>query len=96
MSRIKPPPQRAYVPPSQLVWNDERLSALDKDQLTNLLANLQTQLDLGRISEETAADLERRIRARLPKPRAAARGKREAVSPVEDDDADGKAEGAEE
>jgi hypothetical protein len=89
MSKIKPPPQRAFVPPSQLVWNDERLGALDKNQLTNLLANLQTQLDLGRISEETATDLERRIRARLPKP-AAGRKQRSAVAPVGGEDADRK------
>jgi hypothetical protein len=96
MTKIKPPPQRAFVPPSQLVWNDERLSALDKDQLANLLANLQTQLELGRISEETATDLEQRIRARLPK--SAAR-KQRGTAPArqdEQDDADRKEAAADE
>lgn len=87
MNRIKPPPQRPFVPPSQVVWDDERLSALDKDQLANLLTNLQTQLELGRISEETATDLERRIRSRLPKA-ALARLQRDSSPPIEDDDSD--------
>jgi hypothetical protein len=55
-----------YVPPSQLVWTEERLAVLDKDQLINLLSNLQTQRTSGRVSEATAEELEARIRARLP------------------------------
>jgi hypothetical protein len=66
----------AYVPPSQIVWTDERLAALDKDQLVNLLANLQTQRTSGRVSETTAIELEERIKARLPTRAIAVRRKR--------------------
>lgn len=69
MSKNKPPPpQPAFIAPSRLVWDDERLRALDKKQLANLLVNLRTQLAVGKISEETASDLEMRIRSRLPRP----------------------------
>jgi hypothetical protein len=44
----------AYTPPSLVVWTDERLAALDKSQLANLLENLQTQRTSGRVSEDTA------------------------------------------
>ena len=84
MNTTKPGPQRPFVPTSQLVWDDERLNALDKDQLANLLANVPTQLAIGRISEETAVDLEQRIRSRLPAPSKS--GRREAV---EHESADG-------
>jgi hypothetical protein len=66
----------AYTPPSLVVWTDERLAALDKSQLANLLENLQTQRTSGRVSEDTAADLEVRIKSRLPTPKAAPRRKR--------------------
>ncbi|HQR20918.1 MAG TPA: hypothetical protein PLE54_14815 [Burkholderiaceae bacterium] len=67
MSKARSVPQKpAYVPPSEVVWTEERLAALSTTQLINLLANLQTQRASGRVSEATAADLEVRIRARLP------------------------------
>jgi hypothetical protein len=66
----------AYVPPSQIVWSDERLDALDKGQLTNLLANLQAQRSFGRVSEATAAEVEERIKSRLPAPSTSIRRKR--------------------
>ena len=65
-----------YTPPSLVVWTDERLAALDKAQLVNLLENLQTQRSCGRVSEATAVDLEVRIKSRLPAPRSAPRRKR--------------------
>ena len=62
MSKVRSAPAKpVYVPPSQIVWTDERLAALAKDQLINLLANLQTQRSSGRVSEETAVELEVRI-----------------------------------
>jgi hypothetical protein len=54
------------VPPSQMDWNDERLAALGVEQLKNLLANLGVQRAAGRVTGDTAADLTRRIAARLP------------------------------
>lgn len=60
------PAKPVYVPPSQIVWTDERLAALGKDQLINLLANLHTQVSSGRVSESTAVDLEVRIKGLLP------------------------------
>ncbi|HTN49968.1 MAG TPA: hypothetical protein VMK32_11105 [Burkholderiaceae bacterium] len=60
------PPKPAYIPPSAVVWTEERLAALDTAQLVNLLSNLRTQRACGRVSEATAADIEVRIRARLP------------------------------
>jgi len=67
MSKARSVPQKpAYVPPSALVWTDERLAALDTPQMINLLENVQTQRACGRVSEATAADLEVRIKARLP------------------------------
>lgn len=65
-----------FVPPSQIEWTEERLAALDKQQLTNLLENLQTQVSSGRVSEATAADVEQRIKSRLPVRTAALRRKR--------------------
>ena len=54
-----------YTPPSLIVWTDERLAALDKEQLINLLGNLQTQVSSGRVSEATATDLEVRIKIEI-------------------------------
>jgi len=62
----KQPTKPVYTPPSQLVWSEERLAALDEKQLVTLLENLQTQRENGRINSETAADVEERIKARLP------------------------------
>jgi hypothetical protein len=77
MSKAKNVPIKpVYVPPSRIVWTDERLAALDKEQLINLLGNLHTQRSSGRISEVTAADLEERIKSRLPASSTAPRRKR--------------------
>ena len=54
------------VPPPQMDWNDQRLAALGVEQLKNLLANLDAQRAAGRVTGDTAADLTRRIAARLP------------------------------
>jgi len=67
MSKARSVPQKpVYVPPSAVVWTEERLAALDTPQMINLLENLKTQRACGRVSEATAAELELRIRARLP------------------------------
>jgi hypothetical protein len=77
MSKARNAPLRpAYVPPSRIVWTEERLAVLDKAQLRTLLDNLQVQRSSGRVAEETAAELEQRIRSRLPAPSAAPRRKR--------------------
>ena len=77
MSKVRSAPAKpVYVPPSQIVWTDERLAALAKDQLINLLANLQTQRSSGRVSEETAVELEVRIKGLLPARAIAVRVKR--------------------
>lgn len=82
MSKAKSVPAKpVYLPPSQIVWTDERLAALDKAQLTNLLDNLQTQRACGRVSESIAVELEVRIRSRLPA-RAAAPRRRRPLSEV--------------
>jgi hypothetical protein len=65
---------------SQLVWTDEKLAGLDTVQLGNLLDNLNTQVQSGRVSEETAADLARRIESRLPARELALRKKRNAAA----------------
>lgn len=67
-----------FVPKSQLVWTDEKLAALDTAQLGNLLDNLRVQVASGRVSEETAADLQKRIEARLPARELTLRRTREA------------------
>lgn len=66
-----------FIAPSQLVWTDEKLAALDTKQLGNLLDNLKTQLASGRVSTEVAADLEKRIESRLPTRELAQRKKRQ-------------------
>ena len=53
--------------PILLDWTEEKLRALDQDQLLNLLANLDRQRSLGRLSEATAAALDERISAFLTK-----------------------------
>jgi hypothetical protein len=58
--------QKTFQPPSRMDWNDERLAALDPAQLKSLLDNLAVQRAAGRVTEDTAADLTRRITARLP------------------------------
>lgn len=77
MSKVRSAPVKpVFIPPSQIVWTDERLAALAKDQLINLLANLQTQRSSGRVSEEIAVELEVRIKGLLPARAISARVKR--------------------
>lgn len=77
MSKARSAPAKpVYTPPSQIVWTDERLAALGKEQLINLLANLQTQRSNGRVSEEIAVELEVRIKGLLPARAIAVRTKR--------------------
>jgi hypothetical protein len=47
-------------------WNDEKLAGLDTPQLKRLLENLRIQRASGRVTDEAAEDLTRRITARLP------------------------------
>lgn len=83
MSKAKAAPLRpAYVPRSQIIWTDERLDALDNEQLLNLLGNLPQQRASGRVAHETADELELRIKARLPA-RAIAVRRRRARSEVQ-------------
>lgn len=80
MSRPRSASQKAtptiFLPPTRMDWNDEKLDALDPAQLKSLLENLATQREYGRVSEETATDLARRITARLPARALAVRRKR--------------------
>jgi hypothetical protein len=57
---------KVFQPPSQMSWTDEKLAALSKEQLLNLLDNLQTQRESGRVTPEAADEVARLIRARLP------------------------------
>jgi len=59
--------------PMLLEWSEEKLSALNQDQLLNLLANLDHQRAIGRVSEPTAAVLDQRITALLTKRNSAKR-----------------------
>jgi hypothetical protein len=77
MNKSKSAPMRqVFVPPSRIEWTDERLNSLDKQQLANLLENLQTQVSCGRVSEAIAAELEGRIKSRLPVSAGAVRRRR--------------------
>jgi hypothetical protein len=57
---------KVFLPPTQMDWTDEKLAALSKEQLVNLFANLKIQRDTGRVSEQVAEDISRRIAERLP------------------------------
>lgn len=61
--RTAPP---VFMTPSLMNWTDEKLATLDKGQLLNLLDNLHTQRESGRVAAEVADDLSSRISARLP------------------------------
>lgn len=58
--------QKTFQPPSRMDWTDEKLAGLDTPQLKSLLQNLRIQRESGRVTDETAEDLTRRITARLP------------------------------
>ena len=45
---------KVFQPPSQMSWTDEKLAALSKEQLLNLLDNLQTQRESGRVTAQAA------------------------------------------
>jgi hypothetical protein len=77
-----------FVPKSELVWTDEKLQTLDTAQLGNLLDNLGVQLASGRVSAETATDLQKRIEARLPTRELTLRKKRAARNRAEADSTD--------
>ena len=57
---------KVFQPPSQMSWTDEKLATLSKEQLLNLLDNLQTQRESGRVTPQAADEVARLIRARLP------------------------------
>jgi len=59
--------------PMLLEWTEEKLRTLDQDQLLNLLANLDHQRAIGRLSEATAVALDARISALLTKRNSAKR-----------------------
>lgn len=59
--------------PMLLDWSTERLALLDQEQLLTLLANLDHQRVIGRISEATATVLDERITALLTRQNSAKR-----------------------
>lgn len=66
MRKNPPAIAKVFRPPSQLNWSDEKLASLTKEQLVSLFENLKTQREEGRVTEEAADDLARRIAGRLP------------------------------
>ena len=66
MRKAKPTINRVFLPPSQMSWTDEKLALLSKEQLLNLLDNLQTQRESGRVSRQAADEVTSLIAARLP------------------------------
>jgi hypothetical protein len=77
MSRGTSAAPRVVHSPLLLDWTEEKLRTLDQDQLLNLLANLDHQRAVGRLSEATAEVLDKRITAFLTKRNSA---KRQAAS----------------
>jgi hypothetical protein len=67
MRKTKPTPvNRVFLPPSQMSWTDDKLALLSKEQLLNLLDNLQTQRESGRVTAQAADEVAGLIAARLP------------------------------
>ncbi|HUL63084.1 MAG TPA: hypothetical protein VLW55_00580 [Burkholderiaceae bacterium] len=64
---------KIFHSPMLLDWTEERLRTLDQAQLLNLLANLDHQRAIGRLSEATAVILDQRISALLTKRNGAKR-----------------------
>ncbi len=84
------PAKPVYQPPSQLVWTEDKLAALDNKQLLNLLENLATQRGSGRVAEETAD----RTRTTHPRPPAVARSRRATQAGAQRSHARGPGRGA--
>ena len=62
MSRHSPSVAKpVFHAPVRMEWTDEKLAALDQDQLLSLLANLDHQRAIGRIGDEDADALEARM-----------------------------------
>jgi hypothetical protein len=77
MARAHPPKQKpVFHAPMAIDWTEEKLRALDQDQLLNLLGNLDLQRASGRLREEAAEPLERQITALLTPANARKRRKR--------------------
>lgn len=66
MRKSPPAPKPVFQTPTQMNWTDEKLAALSSDQLVTLLRNLDVQRAAGRVQDDTADDLTKRIFARLP------------------------------
>jgi hypothetical protein len=72
---VRTNPKPVFHAPMLLHWTEDKLQLLDQDQLLNLLANLDHQRAIGRISNEAGAVLERDIVARLDRRNGASRRK---------------------
>jgi hypothetical protein len=66
--------------PTRFDWTDEKLQALSQEQLLNLLDNLDHQRAIGRITEDTAAAIEKRIAPLLTTRNGAKRRKQMAAA----------------
>lgn len=73
MARRTTAPIKIFHSPLLLDWTEEKLVALEQDQLLNLLANLEHQRAVGRLSEETADMMRSRISSFLTKRKSAKR-----------------------
>lgn len=67
MARGTTAPPKVFHSPLLIDWTEEKLVALEQDQLLNLLANLEHQRSVGRLSEATADMLRERISSFLTK-----------------------------
>lgn len=61
MARSPAPPKAVFHTPLRFDWTDEKLKALSQAELLSLLENLDRQRAIGRMSEDDAAALDRRI-----------------------------------
>jgi hypothetical protein len=66
--------------PMRFDWTDEKLQTLSQEQLLSLLENLDRQRVIGRIPENTAAGIDRRIASLLTVRNSAKRRKRTAAA----------------
>ncbi|HTT10696.1 MAG TPA: hypothetical protein VMG60_07395 [Burkholderiaceae bacterium] len=67
MARGTTAPTKTFHSPLLIDWTEEKLVALEKDQLLNLLANLEHQFSIGRLNEATAEIMRKRIGSFLTK-----------------------------